>query len=228
MNITNYIREDFNSSSIYFSNHFASFQRDELAITSQCYHSFVFQVHDSTQRTVLLHSVNLMSTGRYRCEVSAEAPSFQTVSDHSDMTVIGKDRWRFVIIKNFIFQRLRDKFGDIASLIYSHKDAIMPPRLSLSSILRLSKQMLLLSVDQEKGRKGKKKLCRLKKIVILFMFELKSNCEKEIYHIYHGMRCALERFNSETKIYTCHLKRRDFNSAFKKKKRKKRDFPSRD
>ncbi|KYQ47855.1 hypothetical protein ALC60_13121 [Trachymyrmex zeteki] len=45
-------------------------------------------VHESTQRMVVLRSVNLMSTGRYRCEVSAEAPSFQTVSDHSDMTVI--------------------------------------------------------------------------------------------------------------------------------------------
>lgn len=30
-----------------------------------------------------------MSSGRYRCEVSAEAPSFQTVSDHSDMLVVG-------------------------------------------------------------------------------------------------------------------------------------------
>ncbi|KAG5318869.1 MOS1T transposase, partial [Pseudoatta argentina] len=45
-------------------------------------------VHESTQRMVVLRSVNLMSTGRYRCEVSAEAPSFQTVSDHSDMTII--------------------------------------------------------------------------------------------------------------------------------------------
>ncbi|XP_011638668.1 uncharacterized protein LOC105428206, partial [Pogonomyrmex barbatus] len=51
-------------------------------------------IHDSTQRTVVLRSVNLMSTGRYRCEVSAEAPSFQTVSDHSDMTVVGKETHR--------------------------------------------------------------------------------------------------------------------------------------
>lgn len=29
-----------------------------------------------------------MSTGRYRCEVLAEAPYFQTVSDHSDMLVV--------------------------------------------------------------------------------------------------------------------------------------------
>lgn len=45
-------------------------------------------IHNSTKRAVVLSSVNLMSTGRYRCEVSAEAPSFQTVSDHSDMEVV--------------------------------------------------------------------------------------------------------------------------------------------
>lgn len=39
------------------------------------------------------------------------------------------------------------------------------------------------------------------------MFELKLNREEEIYHIYRVayVRYALERFNSETKIYTCHL-----------------------
>lgn len=45
-------------------------------------------IHNSTERSVVLHSVNLMSTGRYRCEVLAEAPYFQTVSDHSDMLVV--------------------------------------------------------------------------------------------------------------------------------------------
>ncbi|XP_015183705.1 PREDICTED: uncharacterized protein LOC107070225 isoform X2 [Polistes dominula] len=45
-------------------------------------------IHNSTERSVVLSSVNLMSSGRYRCEVSAEAPSFQTVSDHSDMMVV--------------------------------------------------------------------------------------------------------------------------------------------
>lgn len=53
-------------------------------------HRSIFQIHNSTERSVVLYSVNLMSTGRYRCEVSAEAPSFQTVSDHSDMLVVGK------------------------------------------------------------------------------------------------------------------------------------------
>lgn len=45
-------------------------------------------IHNSTESQVVLKSVNLSSTGRYRCEVSAEAPSFQTVSEHGDMTVV--------------------------------------------------------------------------------------------------------------------------------------------
>ncbi|XP_034195108.1 uncharacterized protein LOC117611268 [Osmia lignaria lignaria] len=43
---------------------------------------------NSTERAVVLNNVNLISSGRYRCEVSAEAPAFQTVSDHADMTVV--------------------------------------------------------------------------------------------------------------------------------------------
>ncbi|XP_012222094.1 cell adhesion molecule 2-like [Linepithema humile] len=42
----------------------------------------------STESSVVLNNVNLTSSGRYRCEVSAEAPAFQTVSDHADMTVV--------------------------------------------------------------------------------------------------------------------------------------------
>ncbi|OAD55025.1 hypothetical protein WN48_05650 [Eufriesea mexicana] len=53
-------------------------------------------IHNSTERSVVLYSVNLMSTGRYRCEVSAEAPFFQTVSDHSDMLVV---EWKKKIVK---------------------------------------------------------------------------------------------------------------------------------
>ncbi|XP_076300365.1 uncharacterized protein LOC143218797 isoform X2 [Lasioglossum baleicum] len=44
--------------------------------------------YNSTEKSVVLKNVNLTSTGRYRCEVSAEAPAFQTVSDHADMTVV--------------------------------------------------------------------------------------------------------------------------------------------
>ncbi|KAJ8688279.1 hypothetical protein QAD02_024074, partial [Eretmocerus hayati] len=42
----------------------------------------------SSERSVVLHRVNRDSSGRYRCEVSAEAPAFHTVSDHADMTVV--------------------------------------------------------------------------------------------------------------------------------------------
>ncbi|XP_031627195.1 uncharacterized protein LOC116343333 isoform X2 [Contarinia nasturtii] len=45
-------------------------------------------IHNSTDNIVVLKYVNLSSTGRYRCEVSAEAPSFETVSDHGDMIVV--------------------------------------------------------------------------------------------------------------------------------------------
>lgn len=37
-----------------------------------------------------LRRVSHESTGRYRCEVSAEAPAFHTVSNHADMTVVGE------------------------------------------------------------------------------------------------------------------------------------------
>jgi hypothetical protein len=49
----------------------------------------ILQLQNSTENQVILDNVNLSSTGRYRCEVSAEAPSFQTVSDHGDMIVVG-------------------------------------------------------------------------------------------------------------------------------------------
>ncbi|OXU24243.1 hypothetical protein TSAR_001205 [Trichomalopsis sarcophagae] len=42
----------------------------------------------SSEKSVVLHRVNRDSSGRYRCEVSAEAPAFNTVSDHADMTVV--------------------------------------------------------------------------------------------------------------------------------------------
>ncbi|GFQ83856.1 uncharacterized protein TNCT_171541 [Trichonephila clavata] len=42
----------------------------------------------SGQRSVYLRSVDLNSTGTYRCEVSAEAPSFQSVEAERDMKVM--------------------------------------------------------------------------------------------------------------------------------------------
>lgn len=54
---------------------------------------FNFQLQNSTDNVVVLRRVTLQSTGRYRCEVSGEAPSFQTVSGHEDMIVVGKKRY---------------------------------------------------------------------------------------------------------------------------------------
>lgn len=45
-------------------------------------------VQNSSNEQVVLDPVELESSGKYRCEVSAEAPSFQTVSEHAEMTVV--------------------------------------------------------------------------------------------------------------------------------------------
>lgn len=39
---------------------------------------------------VYLKSLDLSSSGRYRCEVSGEAPSFTTVTEHNDMVTVGE------------------------------------------------------------------------------------------------------------------------------------------
>lgn len=38
----------------------------------------------------MLNDVDFATSGIYRCEVSAEAPSFQTVSDHGEIIVVGE------------------------------------------------------------------------------------------------------------------------------------------
>ncbi|KAL5280669.1 hypothetical protein ACFFRR_004592 [Megaselia abdita] len=43
---------------------------------------------NSTDSVVSLRGVDLLSSGRYKCEVSGEAPLFQTVSDHGSMLVV--------------------------------------------------------------------------------------------------------------------------------------------
>ncbi|VEN62298.1 unnamed protein product, partial [Callosobruchus maculatus] len=45
-------------------------------------------MHNSTKNVVVLNSVQLSSTGIYRCEVSGEAPFFETVTDHERMVVV--------------------------------------------------------------------------------------------------------------------------------------------
>jgi hypothetical protein len=50
----------------------------------------LFQLLNSSESTVVLSRVDLSSSGLYKCEVSAEAPSFQTVSERGQMIVVGE------------------------------------------------------------------------------------------------------------------------------------------
>lgn len=52
----------------------------------------LLQRRDSNRNRVVLNSVNLYSAGQYRCEISAEAPLFNTVSRSSEMVVVGKKK----------------------------------------------------------------------------------------------------------------------------------------
>lgn len=60
---------------------------------------FILKLHNSSDSLVVLQSVNLSSSGRYRCEVSGEAPSFNTVDGYGDMVVVGRSIREF--IRNF-------------------------------------------------------------------------------------------------------------------------------
>lgn len=55
---------------------------------------FVVQ-EQSDAHQVTLKDLTMKSTGRYRCEVSTEAPSFATVSNYGDMVVVGKISFSF-------------------------------------------------------------------------------------------------------------------------------------
>ena len=49
----------------------------------------------SDQNKVTLKRVDLDSAGVYRCEISAEAPLFNTVSRSSEMGIIGKSQVKY-------------------------------------------------------------------------------------------------------------------------------------
>jgi hypothetical protein len=54
----------------------------------------------SDSKSVTLRNLVQSSTGRYRCEVSSEAPSFATASQFGDMIVVGK---KLILIKVRVF-----------------------------------------------------------------------------------------------------------------------------
>ena len=47
-------------------------------------------MHRSDSKTVVLRSVSWRTSGTYRCEVSAEAPSFTSAQSEARMEVVGK------------------------------------------------------------------------------------------------------------------------------------------
>jgi hypothetical protein len=50
----------------------------------------VLQLQKSDYRSVTLVNLQFNTSGTYRCEVSTEAPNFETVAQNSNMTVMGK------------------------------------------------------------------------------------------------------------------------------------------
>lgn len=64
-------------------------------ILTQIFFSSFFwslQLRNSSDTQVMLKRVTLQSSGLYRCEVSGEAPAFNTVSESETMTVVGKSQ----------------------------------------------------------------------------------------------------------------------------------------
>lgn len=66
------------------------------------------QLDESNANRLVLRSITAETAGRFRCEVSAEAPSFETVSGHADMTVVRKCRYfvLFFIALFFMYHSL--------------------------------------------------------------------------------------------------------------------------
>ena len=44
----------------------------------------------SDSQIVVMRGVTLATSGRYKCEVLAEAPAFNTLVEHAILTVVGK------------------------------------------------------------------------------------------------------------------------------------------
>ena len=57
----------------------------------------------SNEKSVTLTNLVHSTTGRYRCEVSTEGPSFDTVSEFGDLLVVGKLWYLVVSVVSRIF-----------------------------------------------------------------------------------------------------------------------------
>ncbi len=59
-----------------------------LYLNKKC--GFFWQADQSTETEIILRSVDLDTTGLFRCEISGEAPLFQTAYREAVMAVVGK------------------------------------------------------------------------------------------------------------------------------------------
>jgi len=64
--------------------------RYRIASITNCLSLFMFQLQKSGSTNVTLINLQFNTSGTYRCEVSTEAPNFETVAQNSNMTVMGK------------------------------------------------------------------------------------------------------------------------------------------
>ena len=56
-----------------------------------------FQTDQSTETEIILRSVDLDTTGLFRCEISGEAPLFQTAYREAIMAVVGELNYLIVL-----------------------------------------------------------------------------------------------------------------------------------
>ena len=61
---------------------------------------FLLQIQESTssETEILLHRVDLNTTGQFRCEISGEAPLFQTAYSEAVMAVVGESLFIYLFI----------------------------------------------------------------------------------------------------------------------------------
>jgi hypothetical protein len=50
----------------------------------------MFQLKNCDMNSVTLTNLQFSTSGNYKCEVSTEAPNFETVAQNCNMTVMGK------------------------------------------------------------------------------------------------------------------------------------------
>ena len=64
------------------------------------------QEYKSTETHLVLRNVDLTTSGKFRCEVSGEAPLFQTATFTNILIVVGKKLYQIFASKILIISRL--------------------------------------------------------------------------------------------------------------------------